>query len=199
MRAFGLLILAWTATAEAGPPCKQGDVKACADACGAKNGASCGEAGLMAEQGKLTKDGKPDGSAAVTWYSAGCGLKHVGSCRRLALIYHDGLYGYHDAAKAAAAYKTACTLHEQGACMELAMMQLHGDGIPSMPAKGIAGLEAACKANYAFACTEAGIAYAKGEAHGKAEPAKAKAMFTRACKMKNEPDPRACDYLVKPI
>ncbi|XP_040263178.1 cytochrome c oxidase assembly factor 7 [Bufo bufo] len=103
---------------------------------GKKSIDSCHNVGLLAQDGCINDDGKPDVRVARDYYTKACEGKFAPSCFNLSAIYLEGLPGFpKDMTRALHFSEKACELGHIWACANASRMYKLGDGVKKDDAK----------------------------------------------------------------
>ncbi|KAG8536326.1 hypothetical protein GDO81_026616, partial [Engystomops pustulosus] len=97
---------------------------------------SCHNAGLLAQDGRLNEEEKPDFPAARDYYTRACGGGFAPSCFNLSALYLEGPPGFpRDMAQALTYSERGCELGHVWACANASRMYKLGDGVRKDEAK----------------------------------------------------------------
>jgi TPR repeat protein len=167
-------------------------------ACEAKSGRGCVTLGVLTAMGSggLTADeakAKVLLERGLAIQSAQCTAGDVSVCYTVASSYGDGIVGLMaDAAKATQWYKTAleagkkaCEAANAAACNVAGIIEYLGSAGPVDKASAVHFYQRGCDAHDADSCATLGFAYEHGDGGLAKDLAKARALYTEACKLGN--------------
>jgi TPR repeat protein len=125
-------------------------------ACGSKKAAR-EDAGTGSGSGSAGS-GSADAKAELAKLDAACTANDVEACRKLAIVYEEGIAGVTvDHVKATQLFRKACEGRNFAACNQLALALSEGLGIEKNPANAAELYQRTCDAGYKLACRNLGL------------------------------------------
>jgi hypothetical protein len=147
-------------------------------------GLACGLMADMFMQGDRIPQNEQQ---AVYFYEQGCNHKDMRSCGMTAVAYEEGRGGLKPSPKNAMKVRMQiCQLGDGKACVEQAARFMDGRGVPKDVARAVAIVTEGCSRNLPEPCGVLAFMHHRGQGMAP-DPAKAKRMYQKACRLGLEP------------
>ncbi len=148
--------------------------------CKGKDAVACAAlAGLYTEGEEV----EPDERRAARLYEQACEGGHAGGCTGLGLMLREGRGVRTDLGRAAKLFEKACMGEDLQGCRELGLAYKKGEGVPADGGRAEETWEFACTSEDGPSCHHLAALLARGGGGVKRDPARARKLFRRACKL----------------